>query len=807
MKFGRTGKRRALCLLAATSASLTLFNASAAMADGAASPVYDWSGLYAGVNVGAGTGAFKATTTTDAGAYFGNTGFPFDFDPSDVGTVNDLGKQKISPVGFTGGAEIGNNWQDGNFVGGIAADFDYLHMNGSSWRSAAYVNGVQFIESSYGNADWLVTLRPRVGYATDNKLFYVTGGLALANPREDTIFTDGNGAVESASRNALQAGYTIGAGLEWALSDRLSVKAEYLHLGFGGSGGHETSSNIVPPVIVPAQAFEHSFSFNADMVRLGLNYRFGDVDSIFDGSPMVSSGLPDFFSDWQADVGLRLWANSGRIGAPGPLFNYFNPPTQPRVLASRITFTQLSSIAAETYARFDHASGFFIKAYVGGGGINSGHQNDEDFPADNVYSNTLSTASGALGYATVDAGYSFLKSASANFGAFAGYNYYTEHVNTFGCVQIAQDYYCDVPSKSPGLIQKNAYHSLRLGVTSQFMPSDSLRFTTDIAYIPVSVFDGRDDHNFRQLLLPQSATSGDGVMLDASLDYLLTDAWSVGIGGRYWTHNMSNGATLFDFLGTPPPFFSEPSLYNSERYGFFLQSEYRFGAVEEPHAAAGTQAMDWSGVFAGATLSAGMSDEKWRDPYPSTTFFGYTNQAGFGDTDHATGPMVGGRVAANWQVDSFVFGPEVDVKFGDIHGEATCFSGLGGVGCSHDISAVYDIAARGGYAFDQSLAYLKVGVALVETKESIFGNTYGNLVGTSDVTGNGSTEKPLGGWLLGVGYEFAIGDNWTSSFEYNYIGGLDAKLSFPSVAVIGATTQHVSQSLNLIDVGLSYRLH
>lgn len=807
MRFNGTRRSFTLRHVSAAAMGLALFNAApAGAADSGSATLRDWSGLYAGIDLGAAWGSFKSySATSAAGGYFTPA---FGLTSADLAAVNSLGNQKVRGSGFAGGLEIGNNWQDGNFVAGIAADFDYMHLNGSGWRSAAYGNSLQFLESSYGNADWLVTLRPRIGYATANRLVYVTGGLALANPREDALFTDGNGGFESATRNTLQAGYAIGAGLEWGLSDRLTMKAEYLHVGFGDESGHETSNIMVPPIVSPAQAFSHRFNANADIVRIGLSYQLGAADALFDGEPMVSSGLSDWFSDWQVDVGLRVWANSGWIGAPDPLFNYYTPPTIPKILASRITFTQLGSVSGETYARFDHASGFFIKGYAGGGGINSGHQNDEDFPAANVYSNTLSSASGSLGYATIDGGYSFLRSPTAKFGAFAGYSYYTEHVNTFGCTQIAQDYVCGVTGKPPGLTQDDAYQALRVGVSSQFMPTDTLRFSTDIAYLPAVLMDGKDDHNFRQLILPQAATSGDGVMLDASLDYMLTDAWSVGVGGRYWTYNMRNGSTAFNFLGAPP-ILLEPSLYNSERYGFFLQSGYRFGAVDKAHADSDAKPVDWTGLYAGLTLGAGMSLEKWRDPYGSTTFFGYTNQAGFGDSDHASGVLPGGRLAGNWQFDdNWVVGLEAEASWANVRGQNTCFSGLGGVGCGHIISAVYDIAARGGYAWDNMLAYLKVGGAQVQSKESVFGVTYAyGFTGTSNVTGNDHANQTLSGLLVGAGAEWAIADNWTGSFEYNHISGLDAKAMFPNVTVVGATPQHVSQNMDLIRVGLSYKLY
>jgi hypothetical protein len=78
------------------------------------------------------------------------------------------------------------------------------------------------------------------------------------------------------------------------------------------------------------------------------------------------------------------------------------------------------------FARANHRSGFFVKGYLGAGEINKGHLNDEDFPGfGTAYSNTLLSASGHLGYATIDVGYNIWRDAGAKVGPFVGYNYYT----------------------------------------------------------------------------------------------------------------------------------------------------------------------------------------------------------------------------------------------------------------------------------------------------------------------------------------------------------------------------------------------
>jgi hypothetical protein len=112
-----------------------------------------WSGLYGGVNAGA--GAF--------------TGMAMDWGYDAL----DEPDGDIDLNGFAGlaGVQAGYNWQSGNAVYGVEADWawtgfdeEWLHYDGDDYVKA--------------QMDWLATLRGRLGLAAGNALGYVTGGLA-----------------------------------------------------------------------------------------------------------------------------------------------------------------------------------------------------------------------------------------------------------------------------------------------------------------------------------------------------------------------------------------------------------------------------------------------------------------------------------------------------------------------------------------------------------------------------------------------------------------------------------------------------
>ena len=759
-----------------------------------AAAIYDWSGFHVGVNAGGTWGSYDPQTST-SGSFYGVTS---------AGQINRAGSQTIDPTGFAAGAQAGYDWQLGRFVVGVEADFDALHLNGVANGSAVtFITSPanRFVLTAYAHSDWMFTLRPRVGVAVNDWLFYATGGLALANVRGDFLLTGSGGALQSAALDEIKPGYAVGGGVEWGVSSNFSVKAEYLHTSFDRMVAGQTSSNI------PTQHFVQSEALTADLVRLGLNYRFGS-NGPFAATTSEAAPAAVTWPGWELEAGSRVWLSSGRIGTPKPLFN----PAGTRML-SRLTFDGLDGVSGEVFARVDHTNGFFAKGYLGAGGITSGSLNDEDFPGGNVYSNTLSNAKGHIGYGTIDAGYAFLRTPTAKLGVFAGYNYYAEDINAYGCQQLAGNTVCasGFPANFLGIAQDGHYNAVRIGLNSQVMLTDRLRLTTDAAYLPWVDFTGQDDHNARQLLLPESGSIGTGVMLETSLDYKVSSAWSVGVGGRYWAYNLKGGSTTFDFLGTPPPYIVEPTRANSERYGVFLQSSYKWGDAGPSSAIAlpvkvPVAPMNWTGFYVGGHLGGGRSQDSWSDPFGSTTNFIFpgfpfgTNDAGFGDSTRGGGPLGGIQIGANWQAGKWVLGIEGALSAASLRGENTCFSGLGGINCEHAVDAIGTVTGRVGFAWDRSLAYAKAGGAWANTNYTLMGNTSALSLGT------GNTTAIRSGWVAGAGIEYALTNNWSTFVEYDHLGFGTTRVPFPTVALVNAKAIRVDESIDLVKVGFNYKL-
>jgi opacity protein-like surface antigen len=757
---------------------------------------FNWNGFYAGLVAGASSGQYGAQTSTVSAGYLSG---------ANLAAVNAAGAQTIKQTGFVSGIEGGYNWRSGNLLLGVETDLEAVHLIGSTGTGAVPYPGApaeSFTVTSYGDADWLLTARPRIGFVTPNDwLFYVTGGLALTELRSDFSFEDTVGAAESSKIDKIKAGYAVGGGVEAPLSDRLSIKADYIHIGFSNTAGVSDVNNA----LFLDQVFTHSSNLKADLFRAGLNYHFGGPDPAPGGLSILPFKAPpmggaDSFRHWQLETGARLWLSNGQE-QEGPLFN-----APPLTLSSRLTYSGLEGVSGETFARLDHDSGFFLKGYFGAGGLRNGGLNDEDFPNFDVYSNTHDSLSGHIGYATVDVGYDFLKAPGAKVGAFVGYNYYQQAINGYNCVQLAGD-----PGCGPGTLQNLMYiseydhfDSLRVGLASQIMLTDRVRLSADAAYVPWTRYQGLDDHLTGQTLFPDASNSGSGVMLEAILDYYLTHAWSVGIGGRYWAWNLNMGISPFDYLTTPAANVVEPSRYSAERYGVFAQTSYHWG---EPTPAAKASAMplamgpmNWTGWYVGGHLGGGVSDARWSDPFGSTAGAGgFINVAGFGDKTHATGPLGGAQVGANWQTGPWVLGTEVDASMANMRGENTCFSGLGGINCQHIVSVLGSVTGRVGYAWDRSLAYVKAGGAWTDTAYNLFGNTFALTLG------GGGTSMTTWGWTAGIGVEYAVTNHWTAFAEYDHVGLPSTTVPFPMVAVVNTQNIAVSQSADLFKMGVNYK--
>ena len=382
----------------------------------------------------------------------------------------------------------------------------------------------------------------------------------------------------------MEWGWTLGGGVEQAVSRGWTVFLEYDYLGFRSVSVPTPTGLGFFFITLPGTT---NVTQNIQEVKVGVNYKFGaDPSLVWNGvaaETPYSNAVQAWLFGWDVVVGSRVWFSSGKfqwnVGA-GP------PGTNGNSDVSRLTYAGLTGYTGEYFQRIDTPSGLFAKGNLGFGIINAGHENDEDwlvapFGPLVPYSNTLSSNNnGNLGYATIDIGYDVLRGAGTKVGPFVGYNYFTEKWETFGCTQISNPLSdCSLafplpPGTTEIGTEDSTWQSLRVGINADMMLADRVKFSADLAYLPYVWMFGQDNHLLRALTTSQQGT-GQGVQLEAILSYFFTPNFSLGVGGRYWAM-WTTSATDTQTGGV-----SQAAAFSTERYGAFLQADYRFGALPE----------------------------------------------------------------------------------------------------------------------------------------------------------------------------------------------------------------------------------
>lgn len=179
---------------------------------------FDWSGFYAGVNLGYGGGTVAHPITVD----YDNGQDP----AASIGASLD-----VTGSGFLYGVQGGYNFLADDFLFGIEGDIQGSSIDGRVSASIDQDGNSAEIDAGT-SVDWLATLRPRIGMVHDDFLVYVTGGLAYAQTTSSANI-DINGSGGSIEQEIPRWGYTVGAGIEYALTDNMSFKTEYLYTDLG----------------------------------------------------------------------------------------------------------------------------------------------------------------------------------------------------------------------------------------------------------------------------------------------------------------------------------------------------------------------------------------------------------------------------------------------------------------------------------------------------------------------------------------------------------------------------------------------
>jgi outer membrane immunogenic protein len=243
----------------------------------APAPVYSWTGWYVGLNAGVTWGQ------SDVNSAFScpGPGSCFYSNPLNLAAFSAAGTGSLSDTGFIGGIQTGYNWQSGNLVAGLEADFNSFNFHRSRSVSGLVpvpLVGESFLVTTGVKTDWLFTARGRLGWTiAPGYLLYATGGLALSeinvtNSFANTLTAAFDAVAGASGGSTTKAGWTIGGGIEAALSGKWTVKAEYLYVDLGSVS--TTLVTNVPTFNTVGDVMTTSANLRASIARVGVNYRF-----------------------------------------------------------------------------------------------------------------------------------------------------------------------------------------------------------------------------------------------------------------------------------------------------------------------------------------------------------------------------------------------------------------------------------------------------------------------------------------------------------------------------------------------------
>lgn len=235
---------------------------------------------------------------------------------------------------------------------GIELDFSFPNYEDASKVLSYRATSSDYVSEEY---EWLATLRGRVGYDLGRFTPYLTGGIAWASTRFSRIdLTTGN---EDGNPANIRLGYALGAGIDYRIDPRWSVRAEYLYTRLGWTGFTFASA--------PSR---YDSQYDLQRIRFGMNYRFGQPEE--DDKKTDDRGPGTFEVHGQS---VFVYQGYAPIRAP-----YDGPNSLPAVGQSRETWGTSAFIGVrlwkggELYYNPELLQGYGVALTTGAGGFPNG---------------------------------------------------------------------------------------------------------------------------------------------------------------------------------------------------------------------------------------------------------------------------------------------------------------------------------------------------------------------------------------------------------------------------------------------------
>ncbi len=746
-----------------------------------------WTGVYLGLHGGGAIGYDEWTSATgflDTWGFFPSERFP--------GEGNS--------EGLLVGGQVGGNYQIGNYVLGAEAAASLSDYEG--FAKCAFDGSILVAWTCRNSTTAMGNISGRLGRTFGNLLLYGKAGAGWA-VHSGTMELFGVDKKYTSSEDT-HWGPMFGAGAEYAFSPNMSAFLEYNRTNFRNSADNY---RLDDPLSEFHAVSTVGFKQNMDVVKAGVNYRFGSSGGEIQAAELDETLLSA--SGWSLEVGERLVG----VGSTRTQFDLYAPSSFPDRQNSRIVLRNKDQEGFETFFRFDHESGLFSKGNIGLSRFLGGSMTDEDFdiPQLGGYSNTLSNLKdGRQINGAADIGYNFIEEGPDKFGAFVGYRSLYTHSHAFGLDQIgsADPAITEVPENFVVLSKSESWRGVAVGLNSRARLADQFRLDVDAAWIPYANYSGNDNHWLSAPFNPWIQTGhGWGTQFETALSYDMTERLSLGIGGRYsyfTTTSANSEVPVANPVTGVVEGFAQPQKASLQNYSGFLQASYRFGDLIASDSSTTAEApVDWTGFYAGVALGSSFGGTDYDDPFSAT--LPHTDNADLG------GVLGGGQIGVNYQMNRFVIGAEVSGALADIGGNNTCFGTypvaiLSGFDCGSQVDALASLTGRAGLAFDRALVYGKGGVAWNSQKDK-FNTVAAVLLSTGNLVEPLSSKSNNTGFTLGAGVEYALPSNWSAALEYDYynFGRSDAFTTDLLPDLAGVNLAPNNTAIHMASLRLNYK--
>src|SRR6185437_1481359 len=209
-----------------------------------------WSGFYVGGHIGAGwlSKDWNNVAASSGGSFVGHLG-------------------SLSATGAIGGLQAGYNFQSANWVFGVETAWAWTDLNGS------FVAADPNFGKASSRINWIGTLVGRAGMTFDRLLLYVGGGGAWTREKDDLAQIDPGSPGAAWHGSDTKFGWTVLAGVEYAIDQHWSARVQYNYYDFGTASLNLNATTPVDITFTPSFALDTPLQVHA--VTVGVNYRFG----------------------------------------------------------------------------------------------------------------------------------------------------------------------------------------------------------------------------------------------------------------------------------------------------------------------------------------------------------------------------------------------------------------------------------------------------------------------------------------------------------------------------------------------------